>query len=235
MKRDSKPILTHINGEIGTYREGGLHAGLKTYYSQPASLIEQRVGNFVVDVLTGNHITEIQTANFGALKGKLEELVKTHAVTVVYPIVAQKTIVKHTQQGPTRRKSPRQGRSSDVFDELVYFPQLLSLEPLVLELVFVSVEEHRRHDPKRAWRRRHWVISEKNLLEVLRFERYESMAELFDGFATQLPSQFTTADIAKHIDVTRNLARKIAYCFRESQTITACGKDGNAIVYQRSG
>ena len=60
---------------------------------------------------------EIQTANFGALRDKLDDLLTTHSVMVVYPIAVNKVLVKHTASGEQRRKSPRIGAALDVFDE----------------------------------------------------------------------------------------------------------------------
>ncbi|MCY4130041.1 MAG: hypothetical protein OXG15_12480 [Gammaproteobacteria bacterium] len=218
---------------IGTLREGALHRDLKSMYASAGALTEQLVGKYVVDILDGEHVIEIQTANFTALSNKLPELLETHSVTVVYPISVTKMIVKHTDIGEQRRKSPRIGSALDVFDELVYMPSLLDHPNLELELVYVSIEEHREFDPKRAWRRRHWVVSERRLNEVTGQERFSSMSNLFDRFAGNLPSQFTTATIAKSLGTTRNKAQKFAYCFRQANVIHACGKDGNAVIYQR--
>ena len=205
----------------------------KSSYTPDGALTEQLVGKYVVDVLDGDHVIEIQTGNFNALSAKLPELLKTHSVTVVYPISVTKMIVKHTDKGAQRRKSPRIGSALDVFDELVYMPSLLDHPNLELELVYVSIEEHREFDPKRAWRRRHWVVSERRLDEVKGQERFSSMSNLFDKFAGNLPSQFTTVTITKSLGTTRNKAQRFAYCFRLADVIQACGKDGNAVIYQR--
>lgn len=220
---------------IGTLREGALHRDLKSFYTLTDAKTEQAVGKFVVDILDGNHVIEIQTANFSALSGKLEDLLESHTVTVVYPIAVAKVLVKHTESGEQRRKSPRVGSAFDLFDELVYMPTLLDHPNLDLELVYTSIEEHRTFDPKRAWRRRHWVVSEKRLIDVLRQERFDKMAALFDSFAENLPSQFSTATIANVLGITRNKAQKFAYCFRHANVIDACDKEGNAVIYERRG
>ena len=231
-KPSNKPTIP--SDRIGTLREGALHRDLKLLYASDAALTEQLVGRYVVDVLDGNHVIEIQTSNFGALNGKLDELLETHSVTVVYPIAVNKVLVKHTASGEQRRRSPRIGTTMDIFDELVYVPTLLDRPNLDLELTYVSIEEHREFDAKRAWRRRHWVVSERRLEHVERQERFNSMTNLFSKFTEDLPSEFTTATIASCLGTTRNRAQKFAYCFRHSEVIQACGKDGNAVIYQRT-
>ena len=233
MSRNPGKHLAVSSDQIGTLREGALHRDLKSIYAAGGAQTEQLVGKYVVDVLDGNHVTEIQTANFSALSSKLNGLLMTHSVTVVYPIAISKVLVKHTDDGEQRRRSPRIGSILDVFDELVYMPTLLDHDNLDLELVYVSIEEHRKFDPKRAWRRRHWIVTERRLDEITRQERFDSMSGLFGKFEKELPQQFTTASIASSLGTTRNKAQKFAYCFRQANVIQPCGKDGNAVVYQR--
>ena len=233
MSRKPATRLNVPSDRIGTLREGALHRDLKAFYASQEAQTEQLVGKYVVDVLHGDHVIEIQTANFGALRDKLDDLLTTHSVMVVYPIAVNKVLVKHTASGEQRRKSPRIGVALDVFDELVYTPTLLDRPNLDLELAYVSIEEHREYDPKRAWRRRHWVVRERRLEAVREQERFSSMANLFDKFAERLPNEFTTATIASCLNTTRNKAQKFAYCFRLSDVIHECGKDGNAVIYQR--
>ena len=166
MPRKNFASIAVPSKRIGTLREGALHRDLKSFYTPDGALTEQQVGIYVVDVLDGDHVIEIQTANFGALRDKLEGLLKTHTVTVVYPIAVRKVLVKHTESGEQRRKSPRTGSALDLFDELVYIPSLLDHPNLDIELAHVEVEEHRKFDAKRAWRRRHWVVAERRLVQV---------------------------------------------------------------------
>jgi hypothetical protein len=49
-----------------------------------------------------------------------------------------------------------------------------------------------------------------------------------------LPSPFTTTDLAERLGVTRHLAQKMAYCLRELGVIEAVGKAGRAPTYRSS-
>ena len=132
-----------------------------------------------------------------------------------------------------RRKSPKQGSIFDLFNELVYVPDLLNLEGFDIEVAYVHVEEHRRHDPKRAWRRKHWVIDEKRLVEVLGTDRIPDARALFEMVLGTISDQFTTEDISQHLKITRSMAQKIAYCFRQASVIESNLKRGNALIYRR--
>src|SRR5207247_7872633 len=50
--------------QIGTLNEGALHAQLKEWYRRPGDLLEQIAGSFVVDLVRGDLLVEIQTGGF---------------------------------------------------------------------------------------------------------------------------------------------------------------------------
>ena len=75
---------------------------------------------------------------------------------------------------------------------------------------------------------------QRRLQEVLGRERFQTPADLFRLAPGALPDTFTTADLAAAMDEPRWLAQKLAYCLREAGEITICGKQGNALIYERS-
>jgi len=58
--------------QIGTLNEGALHAQLKEWYRRPGDLLEQVAGGFVVDLVRGDLLVEIQTGGFAPLRRKPE-------------------------------------------------------------------------------------------------------------------------------------------------------------------
>ena len=83
---------------IGTLNEGHLHASLKERYVEPGDKVEADVDGYVVDILRGDLIIEIQTANFSAIARKMRDLVSKHQVRLVYPIPRDLWIVKLPQK-----------------------------------------------------------------------------------------------------------------------------------------
>ena len=65
--------------QIGTLNEGALHAQLKEWYRCPGDLLEQVAGGFVVDLVRGDLLVEIQTGGFAPLRRKLELITRTAA------------------------------------------------------------------------------------------------------------------------------------------------------------
>ena len=218
---------------VGTLRERPLHAALKAWYAGDGDGIEVPVDGFVIDIVRGDLLIEIQTRGFSSIKRKLTILLESHPVRLVHPIAVEKWIVKPaTEQGPaTRRKSPRRGSPHDLFAELVSFPDLVAHPNLTLDVVMIRAEEEWRHDGTRGWPRKGWVVEERRLLEVIEVTSIDSPNDLVEFLPPGLPEEFTTADLAGAMRSTRRLAQQTAYCLRHAGVIEMADKRGNAIVY----
>ena len=79
---------------IGTVNERSLHRAIKQWYTRPGDVLEATVDGYVVDILRGELVIEIQTGSFSSVAGKLQDLVRSHEVLLVYPIAREKWIVK---------------------------------------------------------------------------------------------------------------------------------------------
>jgi len=106
-------FIVDIPPHIGTLTEKSLHAALKEWLSRPDDRQEVRVDGFVIDIVRGDTLIEIQTRNFGAMKRKLAQLLSQHPIHLNHPIAVEKWIVRQTENGDdiSRRKSPKRGRA----------------------------------------------------------------------------------------------------------------------------
>src|SRR6185436_9063538 len=105
---------------IGLLNEKPLHASLKQWYAQPGDQFEVPVDGFVIDIVRGSLLIEIQTRNLAAINSKLIRLTRSHQVRLIYPIVKEKWIIRSRQvstqrqeerrDSVVRRKSPKRGR-----------------------------------------------------------------------------------------------------------------------------
>ncbi len=98
---------------IGTLNEGALHAQLKDWYRRQGDRIEQVVDGFVVDLVRGNLLVEIQTGSFAPLRRKLDLLTRQHRVRLVAPIPLVRRIIRLSDEGEmlsarlrARRRAP---------------------------------------------------------------------------------------------------------------------------------
>lgn len=137
-------------GGIGTLGEKTVHAALKRWADEnPAHWEVPLPEGFVADVFDGERVTEIQTANFSALRRKLTVLLERYPVTVVHPIVRQKWLCwidPVTGEVTPPRRSPRRGSWADAGGQLIYLLPCLHHPRLTVTLVLLDVEEHRLAD-----------------------------------------------------------------------------------------
>lgn len=229
-------IFPYAENGINVYNEKSLHAALKQWYALPGDQLEVRVDGFIIDLVRGEQLVEIQTGSFNPLKRKLATLAQSHPVRLVFPIAAEKWILRQPQTGdaaPQRRKSPRHGTLEYVFAQLIYIPALLSHENFSLEVLLIREEEVRRHEEKKAWRRKGWVTQERRLLDVMERRVFETPAQLAALLPASLREAFTIRDICNATGQPDWLARRMIYCFRAMNIVDKVGKKGNAILYSR--
>jgi hypothetical protein len=218
---------------IGLLNEKPLHAAVKQWCARPGDAVEAVVGGYVIDLVRGDLLLEIQTRNFAAIRPKLTALVRTHRVRLVHPIARDKWIVRSLAKGAgsvSRRKSPATGRVEQLFHELVSVAPLLPHANLSFEVLLTQEDELRRYEGRRRWRTRGWAIEERRLLDVAERRVFETpsdwLALLPPGLAV-----FTARDLAEAIGISEDLARKMAYCLRAAGAIDLTGKRGRANLY----
>lgn len=229
--------MDHPTPVINTWNEGPLHAALKAWYTQPGDALEVPVDGYIIDLVRGDVLIEIQTRGFSALRDKLAALTRAHPVRLVYPIAQEKWIVKLAEDGKSevsRRRSPKRGDVEQIFDELVSIPHLLAQPNFTLEVVFIHEEEARRYDARRGWRRKGWVTHERRLVKVVGQQSFTSPEDLRALLPASLAEPFTAADLARLIPGSLRRAQKMIYCLRAMGILTATGKRGRAMLYQQS-
>jgi hypothetical protein len=222
---------------IGLLNEGPLHASLKQWYGRPGDRFEVAVDGFVIDIVRDDLLIEIQTANLAAIRSKLANLVDSHRVRLIYPIVQEKWIVRPATADPgriVRRKSPKRGRLEDLFWEMVSIPQLLSHRNFSLEVLMIREEEAWRYEGKRRWRRRGWGIESRRLLDVLDQRLFAEPADWRRVLPEELES-FTASELATAMDTDLQLAQKMAYCLQRGGAIEWIGRRGRANLYRVGG
>lgn len=214
--------------------EKPLHAALKEWYAKPGDQFEVSVDGFVIDVVQGDLFIEIQTRNFASIKSKLNKLVRSHRVHLVYPIAYERWIVKLPKDKDgeiTRRKSPKRGRVEELFWEMVSFPQLLAHPNFSLEVVMTKEEEIRHFNPNLNWRRKGWGIVERRLLEVVEQIVFDEPADWL-SLLPEGTGEFTTKDLVERLGIRKQLAQKTAYCLRKAAVVELIGKKGRANLYK---
>jgi hypothetical protein len=220
---------------IGTLGEKSLHAALKAWYSRPGDEFEVPVSGYIADLVRDGLLIEIQTRNFSAIRPKLARLLEDHPLRLLHPIAGDRWIVHLGSDGrqQTRRKSPKHGRILDIFNELVYIPDLIAHPNLAIEAVLIQEEEVRVESSRWSWRRRGWKSYDRRLLDVLDQACFTTLQDFQNVLPDPLPDPFSNRELASALDCSYNLAQKITYTLREADALYLAGKRGNSLLYRR--
>jgi hypothetical protein len=197
--------------------------------------LEVKVDDFIIDVLRGKLLIEIQTGNFSAIKNKLTKLLRNNnQVRLVYPIAQLKWIVHETGSGEfvRRRKSPKKGKVTELFYELVHAPSLIRDKNFSLEVLLIEEEEIRCSDGRGSWRRRGVSTKDRKLLKVFDRIVFEDSRDFLEFIPEELDGYFTNKVLALKLGVSVRLAQKITYCLRKMGTIYVAGKKRKQLLFK---
>ncbi len=232
--RKKRPKPRAASKPIGQKNESSLHAALKDSYAQPGDCIECKLDNYVVDIAQENRVIEIQTKNLYAMKEKLDMLSQDREVLVVYPISEEKYIsrLNGNHEPVSRRKSPKKGKTMDVFGELMRCPKLLDKENVSLEIVMIKEEEVRCEDGEGSWRRKGVSIIDRRLLELGRKTQYHCVRDLLTLLPENLDQPFSNKMLAERAGISRALAGKTTYCLKKAGVISEVEKKGRELFFK---
>ena len=219
---------------IGTLSEKSLHAGLKDWVSLPGDEFEVKLDGFVIDVMRGDLLIEIQTRHLYAMKRKLTKLLANgHEIRLLHPIAQDKWIVRETAVGDTisRRKSPKRGQTLDIFKEMVRLTGLIPHPNLTIEVLLTQEEEILRDDGKGSWRRKRWSIHDRLLLNVVEQAKFATESDYLAVIPEGLERPFTNKQLAQALSCRPDLATKITYTLRQMDLLEIIGKQGRSNLY----
>ncbi len=189
----------HLRDGIGTYKEKKLHLILKEYFVRSAENREVPFRGFVCDGKEGDVITEVMTGSLSGMGEKLKAFLPDHRVNIIFPLIAEKTLVwidPETGDSTKGRISPRRDGISRLLSETVYILDWLSSPNLTLTAVSLRAEEFRLLNGRGKEKK---IGAEKldrvpsEILSVTEYYPREDMALLLpEG----LPDRFTRNDVA---------------------------------------
>lgn len=219
--------------------ETSLHRELKSLYADGDARFEVPVGKYRVDVVCRDRLVEIQHGSLTAIRDKVRALLDDHRVLVVKPIVVRKLLVRLAEPGGPvvgQRRSPKQGRLLDLFEELVHFTRVFPHPRLTLEVPLIDIEERRYagHGRRRRWRLSDYQVDDQRLLAVHETFRFQTAAHLAGILNCRLPRMFDSGQLAATLQLERWRAQQIVYCLRQMGAVRQIGKQGNARLYQLS-
>ena len=225
--------MTGSEHSIGTKNETSLHNSLKLHYAEPGKTETIRAG-YVCDAIgADNEAIEIQTSHFSSLKKKIPALAKSGKVRLIYPIIVKKTIELYDtgKKLLSRRKSPKKLSIWNIFDELIYVPELIKLRNLTIEIVYVDAVERRRNDGKGSWRRKGVSIEDRLLENHRKGITLKKKADWLFYFMP-LKKECSSKALAEAAKINTDEARKTIYTLEKAGYLKKLRKQGRSWVYK---
>lgn len=220
---------------VGLLSEKTMHAVLKDYFEADHAFHEIKEGAFHADILRGGEIIEIQTRSLGSLRKKLDAFLKTHSVTVVYPIPFEKKLIWLDGESGEAEPPRRVGKKGSYFDagrELFSICDYLLHPRLSVCLLLLDVEEYRfigKKGSKKYGTRRYDRIP-----TALRGELVLRKKEDFYAlFPSNLSSPFTAKQFRKAVKGGPRTAPALLSVFLRVGILRRVGKEGNAYLYEK--
>lgn len=209
--RNARPLPLGRMSQIGMLNERSLHRQLKELVAERGDQLEVPLDGYVVDIVRGDRLIEVQTGPLGPLGAKLDALLDQHDVTIVHPIAVRRWL--HSRDRAPRR-SPTRRTIYNLFDDLVSLPTLIDHPGLSLHVVLIEEDTHRIHDPTLRRRRGGWRVVDRRLRAVIEHRVFATADDLVALVPDGLPDPFTTADLAEAAGIGRDVAQRMAYCLR---------------------
>ncbi len=140
---------SHERYNIGTYKEKSQHLLLKMFYEPDRDFHEVSFEGYVADILNNRGITEIQTVGFRNLYCKLTVFLKSHPVTVVYPVDLRKRICwidPNTGEISVGRYCTYNKAKFKLLSELLSIAELFDDERFEIHIVSMAVSTNKALD-----------------------------------------------------------------------------------------
>ena len=222
-----------IKESIGTQKEKTVHQFLKYYICNDPTFHEIKLGNHIVDIFIDNHVYEIQTQGFDKLRNKLDYLLNLYPVTIVYPIIVDKTIYKVDNDGviSNGRKSPKKISPLSIGFELYKIKDYLLNTNLTFKLVLLKGDEYQTTRLDRYKRERSTRIDQypKDIIEIIDIHSCHEFNKLIPDLGL-----FTAKDFSKVSKLSGRKLSSALLAFRHLGVIEITGKNGKAYVYKKS-
>ncbi|RPJ08862.1 MAG: hypothetical protein EHM28_03135 [Spirochaetaceae bacterium] len=196
---------------------------------------EVKIGRSIVDILVPpDHVIEIQTSSFFKIRSKIERLLPSYKVKIVYPVAQRKHILVYDKKGKkilANRKSPKKAGLHDAAFELSGLRNLIGNPNLSIDIVFIEEEEIRKNDGKGSWRRRGISITDRRLVSVKETIHFANKADFLRFLPADCPALFSNKDLAKiqHIPVHR--AQQVTFLLRKIGLLEVKKKNGRSFIF----
>lgn len=220
---------------IGVQMEKILHRTIKYYLSSSEITHEVKINRMFVDVMINNHIYEIQTQNFNAIRHKLDKLLPTYAITIVYPAARIKQLYSINEAGELvkEQRSPKKGTPFSILVEMYKIKSYLNDSNLDFKILYFDMDEYRTIVPKRHFRSRGYQRFKQvptNLVSEINLRTIADYVKLLISY--DIKTEFTVKDFAKLSKLSQSKASTAVNVLASLGAIENIGKVGRANLWK---
>lgn len=230
--------VSDASPSIGTQQERLLHRTLKYFFEPDETCHEIPVNGYIADIFqkqTGC-IWEVQTAGFDKLRRKLEAFLPEHPVTVVLPVIRTKYLCwvsPDTGEILSRRKSPRQGRASDILPEIYRLPLVQNHPNLRFCAALLDAEEYRLQDGYSRDGKHGSHRLERSPLALQELAFLKTPAD-YQRLLPPLSVPFTRKEVGKALRLSDKKAAFAVIALERGGAIRRAGQAGRSFLYELS-
>jgi hypothetical protein len=231
--------LVAETSRINLYSEYSLHDQLKRRAAGSGGRIEVSIEGKIADALRADgEIVEIQTGALGSLVDKAHFWsIRGYKLRLQLPLAVQKTIVRirqDTGEVLSRRKSPKKEGLWSIFDRLVRASGLLGLPGLVIELVYIEMEEIRivLEEPVRRGRfLKSYATVDRSLVAIRESREFSSPSDWLALLPDSEGGFWTSTSLGKALGISAAQARKLLYTFARAGFFIETPSEGRVKRY----
>ena len=229
-------VASQINNDIlsiGERSEHSLHRVIK-YMIDPKSIYhEKKISNKIVDICIDNKIYEIQTKAFHNLRSKLDVVLENYEVTIIYPCIINKKIVKFNENGEviSSKKSPKKGKPIDALFEFYKIKQYLDHPNLKFKIFCFNVDEYQQTIKPTYKNRRGKIRIDQvpnELLDVLDISNINDYLKI----VPVINNKFTYKDFLKETKINKKHASYIFSVIKYLGIYIQVDKNGKEYIYE---
>lgn len=227
--------MPHKRYNIGTYKERTQHLLLKHFYEPDIAYHEVPYNGFVADILNNDGITEIQTAAFRALHGKLAVFLSELPVRIVYPVAQKKRI---------RWLDPETGEAFEghyvtyskakyrLISELLSIVDFFGDKNLCVEIMLMSSTQYKLLDGYGADRKKR--ATKLDMVPEALLERIilRDASDVRKILPFSLGERLTAAEISSRLGLKKRALWSALKFLTVTEILCAVGKKGNSIIYE---
>lgn len=217
---------------IGTLGEKTLHLALKYYCAPDPETHERPLGGYVADAVTEDGVFEIQTRSLHRLKPKLDAFLPLCPVTVVHPVIAEKTLYRVDEAGEllSTRLSPKHETVYTAMEEIVGLRDYLTNPRFRILLCELALAEYSVQRGK-SRREKHDRVP----LALLNTHLLETPADYAAFLPDLLPEPLTVPALAAAAGTQDASARAYLNLLGSMGILAEAGRAGRLKCWKRTG